>query len=111
MSPAQQMAKLSQISQLLLDSRLATLRIAARACRESEERLAGLSVADAEPGALPEIAALRAALNYQRWADVRRAEINLVLARQTAAMIEAREAAREAFGRAEAMRVLQQRLK
>lgn len=111
MSRAQQVAKLSQISQLLLDSRLAALQLAARACRESEDRLAGLSVPGALPGALPEIAALRAALNYQRWADARRGEINLVLARQTAAMIEARDAAREAFGRSEAMRALQQRAK
>ena len=109
MTRMRQIAKLGQISQLLLDSRLATLQIAARACRESEDRLAGLTVPDARPGALPEIAALMASLNYQRWADVRRGEINLLLARQTSAMIEARDAAREAFGRVEALRALQKR--
>ncbi len=109
MNRAAQIAKLGQISRLLLDSRLARLQAAARACRESEDRLAGLNVPDAEPGTLPEIAASLASLNYQRWADARRLEINLVLARQTSTMIEARDAAREAFGRSEALRGLQSR--
>jgi hypothetical protein len=46
---------------------------------------------------------------YERWAEARRAEINLTLARQTAEWIEARDAARQAFGRADALRRLSDR--
>jgi hypothetical protein len=46
-------------------------------------------------------------VRYQHWADLRRAEINLVLARQTVDWMEARGAAQSAFGRAEVLRQLQ----
>jgi hypothetical protein len=54
-------------------------------------------------------AAVQAGLLYERWAEARRAEINLTLARQTAEWIEARDAARQAFGRADALRRLSDR--
>ena len=47
---------------------------------------------------------------YGRWADARRAEINQVLARQTGQWIEARDAAKIAFGKADALRRLMERL-
>lgn len=110
-SKAQQLVNLRLFSQLLLDARLSSLNSAARACRQSEARLAGLTVPDAKAGTLPEIASARAALNYQRWADTRRVEINLALSRQMSALIEAQNAAREAFGRVEALNALWQREK
>lgn len=106
MNRRSQIQQLGLIGQLLLDTRLAALRSAAAAREDSEHRLAGLVVPDLCSGTLPEIPAQLAVLGYQRWADARRSEINLTLARQTAEWIEARDAAREAFGRVEALRVL-----
>ncbi len=99
---------LVEISRLMLDHRLAALTRAAAAREESKARLAGLSQ---PPGTtdLPLAVAAQAGLLYERWAEARRAEINLTLARQTAEWIEARDAARQAFGRADALRRLSDR--
>ncbi len=97
-----------EISQLMLDHKHAALTRAAAAREESKTRLAGLSRPLAETH-LPLAAAAQAGLLYERWAEARRAEINLTLARQTAEWIEARDAARQAFGRADALRRLSDR--
>lgn len=99
---------LVEISQLMLDQKLAALTRAASAREESKARLAGLSQPPAETD-LPLAAAAQAGLLYARWAEARRAEINMTLARQTAEWIEARDAARQAFGRADALRRLSDR--
>jgi hypothetical protein len=65
----------------------------------------------AEPEGLDLAPAAQVALRYQLWADIRRAELNTVLARQTADWLAAREDARHAFGRAEALRGIATRLK
>lgn len=106
MNRRSEIKKLGLISQLFLDTRLAALRSAAAARDESAQRLAGLVVADFSSGTLPEVPAQLAVLGYQRWADARRSEINLTFARQTADWLEARDAARGAFGRLEALRAL-----
>ena len=103
MSRNEQMDRLGDIARLMLDVRLAALQAANRAKQESEQQLAGLAARLAPADGLPEVAAELAALSYQRWADVRRAELNLVLARQTAVWIDAREAARQAFGKKQAL--------
>ena len=103
MSQKQQLAKLQQIAGMMLDSRLAALQTAARAKAESEAQLVGLGNAISVPADISAVAAERAALNYQRWADARRTELNLVLARQTVAWMEARDSARVAFGKTEAL--------
>ena len=103
MKQKDQLHKLRQVTELLLDTRLAALRTAARAKMESESQLAGLTVPAPQPGALPEVSAELASLTYQRWADARRAEINLVLARQTVEWMEARDEARLAFGKKQAL--------
>lgn len=99
---------LAGLSQLILDRKLADLERAARACAESRERLADLTIPPFQTD-LPLPAAAQAALLYDRWAEARRAEINQTLARQTAGWIEAREAAATAFGRAEVLRKLTER--
>jgi hypothetical protein len=103
MSQKQQLAKLGQLSNLLLDSRLAVLQAAARAKLESEAQLAGLTAPQPLAEQISDIAAALAGLNYQRWADARRAELNMLLARQTVTWMEARESAREAFGKKQAL--------
>ncbi len=99
---------LLDISRLMLEHRLAELTRAAAAREESKARLAGLSQPSAGTD-LPLAVAAQASLLYERWAEARRAEINLTLARQTAEWIEARDAARQAFGRADALRRLNDR--
>lgn len=103
MSQKQQLTKLAQLSNMLLDSRLADLQKAARAKQESEAQLVGLTQPPTKPDGLSEVAAALSAMNYQRWADARRAELNLLLARQTVAWIEARDAAKEAFGKKQSL--------
>lgn len=106
MNHRSQILQLERIGQLLLDTRLAALRSAAAAREESEGRLAGLVAADCNCDDMSEISAQLAMLGYQRWADARRSEINLTLARQTAAWMEAKDAARDAFNKNEALRAL-----
>ena len=103
MSQKQQLARLEQLANLQLDSRLAILQAAARAKLESETRLAGLAAPPPPAAQVSEIAGALAALSYQRWADARRAELNMQLARQTVAWIEARDDARTAFGKKQAL--------
>lgn len=103
MTRTDQMKRMEEVAGLLFDSRLTDLKHAARARAETEARLAGLAAPDAPDGGLSRVAAELAALNYQRWADVRRAELNQILARQTATWIDARDAARLAFGKTQAL--------
>ena len=60
--------------------------------------------AAAAPADLSPVTAGVVGLAYQRWADIRRSELNAVMARQTAAWIDARAEAAIAFGRTQAMR-------
>jgi hypothetical protein len=94
---------------LLLDHRLSGLRAAADRREKSRMQIAALDMA-AEPADLPTVAAGQVALRYQLWADVRRSELNTVLARQTAEWLTARDEARQAFGRAEALQAIILRL-
>ncbi len=96
---------LVRASGLILDLKLAELRRASRARDESRARLADLEAAPVETD-LPLTVSAQAGLLYERWAEARRAEINLTLARQTATWIDARTAARNAFGRAQVLRKL-----
>jgi hypothetical protein len=65
----------------------------------------------AQPADLGPMTAERVALAYDRWADVRRSELNLVIARQTVDWMEARTQAQTAFGRVQALQGLATRLK
>ena len=103
MTKADQLKQLERVAGLLFDSKLTDLQRAARACADTKARLDGLAALAAPDGDLPQVAAELAALNYQRWADVRRTELNQILARQTAVWSDARDAARLAFGKTEAL--------
>ena len=106
MSKDDPLARLGTISALILDGRLSELRRCAAAREESISQIAGLQQAAAPADDLEGAAAQLASLNYQRWAEGRRRELNQVLARQTAEWIDATEAARTAFGRNEALKTL-----
>ena len=103
MNRAKQLVKLAELANLILDSRLSVLQAAARAKQDCEAQLAGLSATPEPQTDLVGMAPQLASLQYQRWADVRRAELNQQLARRTVAVIEARDAAREAFGKKQAL--------
>ncbi len=106
MTTAKQIARLSQISQLVLDVKLAALRTAVSKRQHSLDLLTALSgVANAPDLSL--VAEHQAQMRYQQWAQARRAELNLVLARQTAEMATARDEAVQVFGRNQAVRGLQ----
>ena len=63
------------------------------------------------PADLEPVTAGKVALTYDRWADLRRSELNLVIARQTAEWMEARREAQTAFGRVQALQGLATRLR
>lgn len=102
--------RLGELTDLILDQRLAVLRKAAEAKAQSEAALAALARPMHRDEGLVGASSAIAALAYERWADARRAEINQQLAWQTHVWMEARDAAQIAFGKAEALRRLQDRL-
>jgi hypothetical protein len=104
-----QIAELHEMAKLVLDVKLGAVRAAARAREASLQRLADLEAP--ETTATDMVQEALAMQRYQQWADLRRAEINRGLARQTAEWLEARDSAREAFGRAEAVAMLRARLR
>jgi hypothetical protein len=105
MTEADRLARLARLAGMIRDLRLAGLERAARARADSRARLAGLALAPCASD-LGAIAAAQAELRYQSWAEARRAEINLTLARQTAEWLDAQDAARRAFGRSLALQAL-----
>lgn len=110
MTKARDIAGLSGLAQVMLDLKLGRLREAAGQLERSRQQLAAINAA-ARPADLPVVAAEKVALDYDRWADVRRSELNLVIARQTAALIETRAEAGTAFGRLQALNGLRERQK
>lgn len=109
MSKAQDMTRIAELAQLMLDHRLGQLRTTRVELDRSRSQLQAINAA-AEPTDLPLVASQTVGLAYQRWADVRRSDLNLVIARQTADWIGAREDAGTAFGRLQALRGLVEKL-
>jgi hypothetical protein len=109
MSRSGKIAALQGLAQLVLDHRLSQLRLSAERLEQSRMQIAALE----QPLKATELglaAAGQVALRYQLWADVRRAELNTVLARQSAEWLAARDDARHAFGRSVALRGVAARL-
>ena len=110
MAGPRDLAPLVRLSGMVLDAELARVRRAAAARDASLAALAALALAPSRPDDdISPIATAQAGLRYQRWADARRAEINIRLARQTAEWMTRRAEAATAFGRAEALRSLHDR--
>ncbi|MES2916399.1 MAG: hypothetical protein V4753_14880 [Pseudomonadota bacterium] len=110
MSKAKDVSRLSELAQLMLDHRLGQLRASADQLEQSRMQLGAINRAG-DPADLDPVMAARVGLGYERWADVRRAELNLVIARQTAAWLGAQSEARTAFGRVQALQGVAERLK
>jgi hypothetical protein len=110
MSRASDIKRLADLGQLVLDHRLGQLRRVAADLERSRMLIAAL---DQSGGAtdLEPLMAEKVALSYNRWAEERRSELNLVMARQTADWIEARSEAQMALGRVQALEGLAARLR
>lgn len=96
--------QLAFLADLVLQDRLAKLRKAAAARMQTTAQISALAERPAE--GLEPLVAAQQSLRYQVWADARRQELNLVLARQTAAWMSAHASATEAFGRAQVIEKL-----
>ncbi len=102
-----QMASLSKLTGMALDSRLAALRKFSHARDATHAALAALNAPRPEPeGDIALSALARSNLLYDQWAERQRRELNLKLARQTAEWMEQRAVAATAFGRNEVLNQL-----
>ena len=99
------LTRLQQLATMIRDREMAGLRAAQLAREASEARLADLAkpmpTQDLDP-----IAAALTEIRWQRWADRRRAEINLQLARQIVECDRMRDGACHAFARSDVLRRL-----
>lgn len=107
MTRKKELAQLGALSGLILDQKLAVLQSLAAERDASLNRLRDLAQDAPVTYETPQEA--QVALRYNRWADARRSEINIILARQTAEWLEARTDAKRAFGRAEVLSKLQEK--
>ena len=98
MSDAEKLQRLAEVSSLLRDTKMLAMEAAARARQHSLDRMAELN-RPATPTELPPLVAAEVAMRYALWADQRRSEINLILARQTVEWVGAQQEAARAFGR------------
>ncbi len=111
MSKLQDIRRLQLLAALKLEASILVLAKANHARQISMGQLAGLATEQELPADMPEIVGRRAEMTYQRWAEGRRAEINVVLARQTADWLTAQDAARAVFGQTEALKAIVHRMK
>lgn len=109
MTSRKDLQSLATLSQLVLDQRLSALRQTAERLERSKAQLSAINAAGA-PADLPPVQAGLVDLAYQRWADIRRAELNLAIAQQTISWIDAKSEAATAFGRVQALQGAAKRL-
>ena len=101
--------RLQEITDLVRDHRLGQMRSAAAKRAQSLQQIEALDRPDDGTDQASIVGNL-VALRYQTWADRRRAELNVVLARQTVDWIDAVDSARKAFGQTQALRALRDRI-
>lgn len=102
MSVADRVQDMRHLTALILEAEQTRLR---KLAADRDLTLAQLARMEsrAEVMGLDPLADARADLTYQRWAEARRRDLMIVLARQTAEWREAQESLRRAFGRDMAM--------
>lgn len=110
MTRASEITRMADLAQLVLDHRLSHLRSTAAELDRSRMQIAALDQ-PAAPTDLEPVTAEKVSLTYSRWADHRRSDLNLVIARQTVAWMAARGEAQTAFGRVQALQGLATRQK
>jgi hypothetical protein len=117
MSKSQQLAQLQELTNMILDHRLGAARAAARL---REDTLRKIDALRAPPAILADsgetggicggISGAIAALSYQSWAEARRIELRQVLATQTAAWLDAKDAAQHAFGKSQSLETARKKI-
>ena len=103
MSRLSDIQRLEALAQLVQDQRLQVLKQAADQLERSRAQLEAINAA-AAPADLPPVAGGLVDVAYRRWADIRRSELNGVIARQSVTWIEERSEAAQAFGRVQALK-------
>ncbi|MDZ7906073.1 MAG: hypothetical protein U5N55_10105 [Cypionkella sp.] len=103
-------ARLSQLTDMVLDAKLAQLNKAAAQCQKTKQQIENLTGSAPEIGAGVGISDAITALNYQNWAEKRRVELGQILALQSAFRLDARDAAYFAFGRSRGMQIMAARV-
>jgi hypothetical protein len=111
MPKVDQILRLRQLADMVLQSDLAKLRKSADARQSTMDKIAGLSHSAPELGPAFGPADAQAALRYQTWADLRRAEMMQTLATQTAQWLDCRDGARQSFGKVQAFDSIQHKLR
>ncbi len=105
----ERLARLRDMAAMVLDVRSQTLRAETAKQEAIQAQLAALEAAPVDAAALwPAVE--RAAFGYEQWAAARRAELNVRLAAQKVACLQAEGEARLAFGRKSALDRLAERL-
>lgn len=94
--------RLVALSTMVQDLRLAELSQAEAARQSTLAAIAGLDLPTTDPSLDP-VQAGRVAVAYARWADTRRADLKVTLARQSQVCAVAQGEARVAFGRNQAL--------
>jgi hypothetical protein len=110
MTKAQNMARLRALTEMVLDSHLSDLRAKAAQRQATIEKLEGLRAPTPMLDDAAGISDALAALNFQIWAEARRAELSQTLARQTAVWLDSRDDARQAFGKARGFEKLAEKI-
>lgn len=101
--------RLMALSAMVQDLRLAELSQAEAARSASVAALARLDMPSRDVDLDP-VAAGRAQVSYARWADVRRNDLKITIARQTEICVAAQDLARTAFGRQQALIAVAERV-
>jgi hypothetical protein len=110
MDKIKKLADLEALTRMTLDHRLAALRRAKAEKRATTDMINALDLPYTETD-LPLAAAQHAEMMYQAWADQRRMQLNLQLARQSVIVLHAEADARQAFGKNNVLAALQVRAK
>jgi hypothetical protein len=108
MTQKSKLDRLTGLSKLILDQYLTQLQASAAARQASLKQLQDLVPNPADD--LDLVTNAKAAIRYEHWADTKRRDINIVLARQTATWLEARLATQTAFGRADVLQRLMRKM-
>lgn len=108
MSRDERLARLTEMADLLFETRRAELRRAAEARDAVRTQIAAL-VRPVPEEAVPNPAMMRQAMVYESWASARRSLLNAELARRQADWLQRMEAARNAFGRNQVLARLSER--
>lgn len=98
--------KISEISKLILESKILKMKASADAKFSIESQISDLNASECAAGFVTDISDAVTKLSYQIWADRRRQVLNRNLATQTAIWLDARDEALQAHGKFHSLAML-----